>query len=376
MEVRIMKKLTFRRSLTLAGAALMLVGCLTVRPLTASAVTVKEGSSAVVTADKLYIRSGPGTNYAIRGSLTNGYKVEVLEVSGNWARTPDGWLCTDYLSISGAAGVTKGSKVKVTADYLNIRQGAGTSYARVGRLTRGTEVEILDVKDGWGKMKDGWISLQFVATINGGSGSNSGSGSASTGFAKGDTVYISADRLNIRSGPSTGYNKVGYLTNGYKVQLLEIQNGWGRISEGWISLNFVRKGGSSNGSVSAGNTVVVTADRLNIRQGAGTDYARVGSLNQGVKVDILEVKGNWGKIRQGWISLTYVRPVSGQAASFQEGDRVVVTASSLNIRSGAGTNYARRGSLTSGYSVPLLEVNGSWGRIGEGWICLNYVRKA
>ena len=369
-----MKKLTFRRSLTLAGAALMLAGCLTMHPLTASAVTVKEGSSAVVTADKLYIRSGPGTNHAIRGSLTNGYKVEVLEVSGSWARTSDGWLCTDYLSISGAAGVTKGSKVRVTADYLNIRQGPGTGYARVGRLTRGTQVEILEVKDGWGKMKDGWISLQYVTTQTG--GSSSGSGSVTTGFAEGDTVYITADRLNIRSGPSTTYNKVGFLTNGYKVKLLEIQNGWGRISEGWISLNFVRKGGSSNGSVSAGNTVVVTADRLNIRQGAGTGYARVGSLTQGAKVDILEVNGNWGKIKQGWISLTYVRPVSGAASSFQEGDRVVVTATSLNIRSGAGTNYARRGSLTSGYSVPLLEVNGSWGRIGEGWICLDFVRKA
>ena len=101
-----MKKLTFRRTVSLAGAALMLAGCLMVHtPLRVSAVTVKEGSSAVVTADKLFIRSGPGTNYNPLGSLTNGYRVEVLEVNGNWARIAEGWICADYLNISGAAGV-------------------------------------------------------------------------------------------------------------------------------------------------------------------------------------------------------------------------------------------------------------------------------
>ena len=55
---------------------------------------------------------------------------------------------------------------------------------------------------------------------------------------------------------------------------------------------------------------------------------------------------------------------------------MVVTASSLNIRAGAGTNYARRGSLANGYTVTLLEVKGSWGRISDGWISLNFVRKA
>ena len=213
-----MKQNTFRRSLSMAGAALMLAGCLSVsmfrNPLVASAVTVKEGSSAVVAADKLFIRSGPGTNYSSLGFLTNGYKVEVLEVKDNWARISEGWICTDFLNISGGAGVTKGSTVKVTADNLNIRQGAGTDYARVGRLSRGTQVEILDVKDGWGKMKDGWICLKYVTTVGSSSGS---SNSGSTGFAENDTVYISADRLNIRSGPGTNYNKVGSLTNGYSV---------------------------------------------------------------------------------------------------------------------------------------------------------------
>ena len=390
-----MKKNTFRRSLGLAGAALMLTGCLIMRPLTASAVTVKEGSTAVVTADKLFIRSGPGTNYAIRGSLTNGYKVEVLEVSGNWARTSDGWLSTDYLSISGAAGVTTGSKVRVTADYLNIRQGAGTGYARVGRLTRGTQVEILDVKDGWGKMKDGWISLQYVTTVGGGSGSSSGTSSGSNAsFAQGDTVYISADRLNIRSGPGTNYNTSGVLSNGTRVYLLETRDGWGRIDTGWISLDYLRSApgssvpsgtvpsGSTQSSgsyVTKGTTVRVTSNQLNIRKGPGTGYNKVGTLYNGNTAEVLEVQGSWGRINQGWICLDYTTGLTAASSSnsyrnISTGSRVQVTADSLQIRKGPGANYTAIGALSNGYRATILDVQNGWGKIDTGWISLDYVR--
>ena len=51
----------------------------------------------------------------------------------------------------------------------------------------------------------------------------------------------------------------------------------------------------------------------------------------------------------------------------------------LNVRSGAGTNYTKVGTLASGTAVTITEtknVNGvSWGLIGTNrWICMTYVK--
>ena len=55
-----------------------------------------------------------------------------------------------------------------------------------------------------------------------------------------------------------------------------------------------------------------------------------------------------------------------------------VTGNGLNIRSGAGTDYNIVGSLSKGDNVTILETvtigTSKWGRINQGWICLDYVR--
>lgn len=41
----------------------------------------------------------------------------------------------------------------------------------------------------------------------------------------------------------------------------------------------------------------VTADTLNVREGAGTDFDRIGQLNKGTKVEVVKVGEYWDKIK-------------------------------------------------------------------------------
>ena len=55
----------------------------------------------------------------------------------------------------------------VTANSLNVRSGASTSYSVVGKLTKGETVEILSSNDGWYKVqyddnKTGWSSGKYI----------------------------------------------------------------------------------------------------------------------------------------------------------------------------------------------------------------------
>ncbi len=316
-----------RRTLCITGSAVMLAGLLSGYTFKDASVpaapaysvsrpssdNITAGATCVVTASSLNIRSGPGEYYANRGRLTNGYSVKILEVDGRWGRMEDGWICLDYVRMtsqgSGSGTTTNDpSKIQagqtgtVTATSLNIRSGPGTNYSSRGSLTKGYKVKILEVKDGWGRTNDGWVSLKYI----------SGSGSSSS-FSSGSTVQVTADWLNVRQGAGTGYAKVKHLTRGDKVTLLEVNGNWGRYSDGWISLNYVKyvSSGSTttnNSKISEGDTVKVTADALRIRKGAGTNYPEIGVLYEGRTVKILEIINGWGRIENGgWISLNYVK---------------------------------------------------------------------
>jgi hypothetical protein len=82
-----------------------------------------------------------------------------------------------FLSVVGAASAPATSAfspylVKVTADELNIRKGAGTNTAIVGSITDHGVYTIVGEADGqgatkWGKLKSGagWISLDYVKRV-------------------------------------------------------------------------------------------------------------------------------------------------------------------------------------------------------------------
>ncbi|WP_342563126.1 N-acetylmuramoyl-L-alanine amidase [Paenibacillus sp. FSL R7-0345] len=86
--------------------------------VTASSVSLVKSSgstAATVTADSLRIRGGPGTGYAVVGSLKANDKVTILTRENGWARIRTsagevGWVSAQYLSSGGSSsGVTTAS---------------------------------------------------------------------------------------------------------------------------------------------------------------------------------------------------------------------------------------------------------------------------
>ena len=57
-------------------------------------------------------------------------------------------------------------KVKVTATALNVRQGPGIGYKKIGLLSNGERLTIIDENGLWGKIEgSGWISLKYTNRI-------------------------------------------------------------------------------------------------------------------------------------------------------------------------------------------------------------------
>ena len=271
----------------------------------------------------------------------------------------------------------------VTATNLRIRSGAGTGNRQVGSLRKGSRVEILEqtTVDGnpWGRTEKGWICLTYVKLNESADSDN-------------DTVHgvVTATKLNVRSGAGVSFSRVGSLPKGTKIGILEKKTvgrtPWGRTEKGWVSLDYVKldgsaesgsqkPNGSSHSSVIASGSV--TASSLHVRATAGTSGKEVKSLRKGTRVHIQEVTvvggEPWGRISDGWICLRYVRLNSGSIPTAK-----MVSASNLNIRSGAGTGNSKFGAYTKGTAVVVLDkqtIGGNtWGRTDRGWISLKYTK--
>ena len=133
----------------------------------------------------------------------------------------------------------------ITASALNIRTGAGTNYSKITMAYKGDTVEILSSSNGWYNVrlsngKTGWASGDYIVK-----GSSSNSTQVSNGKAK-----VTASSLNVRKGPSTSYSKVGSLSNGQIVDILEKSGTWTKIKTsggliGWVSNTYLTSNISS-----------------------------------------------------------------------------------------------------------------------------------
>ncbi len=119
-----------------------------------------------------------------------------------------------------------------------------------------------------------------------------------------------------------------------------------------------------------------TRDVVNLRQGPGTSYEKVGSVPGNTTIQIIGESGEWYLTRRNgrevfiasWLTydLPTATPVVRRTStptinvrSFSSPQRKY-THSALNLRSGPGTSYRRIGALGAGASLQVLGQSGDW----------------
>ncbi len=216
-----------------------------------------------------------------------------------------------------------------------------------------------------------------------------GAASAAAGSAT-----VTADKLRLRAAASTSSAILAAAPKGASITLLGAEeNGWYKVSYknvvGYMSAQWLKvtqaytpaaeepaeePAGDAAGETDAAKAPevtsaaapapVVTAGTLNVRSAPSTDAERVGTLKKGDEVVISETLDGWYLITAGdltgyvsaeYISLDGTVPEAG-----------MVLASSLNVRTGAGTSYSRIGSLKIGSTVTVLGKSGDWYQISTG----------
>ena len=222
-------------------------------------------------------------------------------------------------------------------------------------------------------------------------------------FASIGTATVTADSLRLRSEASTNSSTLAQAPKGSTVTVEEdAGNGWfmvtyggrtGYMSGEWLTVTLAGVAAAPAVPVDTDSavpapigTAVVTAGSLRLRSEAGTGSSTLAQAPKGATVTVEEDAGNgWYKVtydgRTGymsgeWLTITFDDGTVLPAAQGTEAEqtRGLITTGALNIRSGAGTDYDKVGTLRAGTVVDIeADLGNGWYQIASGYICADYV---
>ena len=401
--------------------------------------TTKITGKVTLSSGTLNVRSGAGTGNKVVSYYNNGASVTILEQktvgSTVWGRTDKGWISLDYVKLDATTGSTDtntgntdnntgstdnntGSTDNNTGNTDNNTGNTDNNTGNTNNNTGNTDNNTGNTGNNTGNTDNNTGSTDNNTDNNTGStdnntgstdnntNSNTNTGNNTTTVITGK-IKVSSGYLNVRKDATTNSDVVGRLYPGSAVVIYEKKTvgsmTWGRISNGWVCMDYVAVSSETTTSKKVSGTVTTDGSTLRVRSGAGISYTIADYLPNGTRVEILEqktVNGSvWGRISKGWIMMGYVKldgtdnstgntnsgstnnsgnaSNTGSTTTTKTGT-VTLQSQTLNVRAGAGTNYNVVSYLVNGAKVTILEtkdVNGvTWGRISNGWVCMDYIK--
>ncbi len=338
-------------------------------------------ATATVVTGQLNVRSGPGLEYGVLTTLSQGNVVNLLgrNVDSTWA----------YIQTATAVV----GWVNAGSDYI-------TPSVAISSLPVVTPATATPTATG--------------TTTPTPTATNTPTPTATAVPISGAYATIATGALNVRSGPSLAYNAVTMVYQGNVVSLIgrNANSTWAKIrlsngTEGWVnaastyitpnvaisSLPVVTGAGEPASSA----TALVATGALNVRSGPGVTYSVVTVASQGQTVQMLGRNANssWVKIRlsngtEGWVNAysDYITPsVAVSSLPFADSPAApeppvpVAPGAVLSLRSGPGFSYPVTGSVYQGLQVTAIGRNAAntWLKVRlsdgqEGWIGAQYVQ--
>ena len=342
-----------------------------------------------------------------------------IKYSGN----KTGWITSQFARKTETAAEQPATtkQVQITATPVNVRSGAGTNYKKLGKTTKGkTYAYLASKKDSSGRV---WYQIQYTAKTKGwvmgslsklvGETATANPVKAYEGTYQCDraTITVKASgksdaKMTVTWGSSAWENSVWEMSGMFDSSVYRVDYGNGirtdyayndngsvsskrvayKNSTGRIQFNDTKtlvwrdENEPEHGEMtftkisstvtepeqpaSAAKKVQITASPVNVRSGAGTNYKKLGKTSKGKTYTYLASKKDssgrvWYQIQytsktKGWVMGSLAKLVGGNQQPAVTDKQVQITATPVNVRSGAGTNYKKLGKTSKGKTYAYL----------------------
>ena len=320
-------------------------------PMNAFAAGEVKYGLAYVNATELRLRSEASTSSKILDTAYTAEVVVVISKQGDWYKViynlQTGYMHEDYLIVKTSANAELGYG-KFNANSVNVRSGAGTSNASVGKGSRGDTAYILGIKDGWYKVifgdKIGYVRSDYL-DLTEVPYENRDSKKDPMFFIKGESTGIEPSAAALKGTAEVPKNEPAETPKDEPAETPKEE-----VKEENIPSTGVKLG-----------IAFVTGSGLRLRSKASTGSSIVDSASKNEVVVVLAKEGDWYKVNYdlqvGYMHSDYLNFQKNGNAELGYGK---FNTDGVNVRSGAGTSNS---SVTKGYKGEKAYIIG----IKDGW---------
>ena len=349
----------------------------------------------VVGTAALNVRSGPGTQYSMIGSLPMGERVYITAESGAWYLISSsdlslkGYVSKSYISStpSGTTPTTPPYPIGTTAyvnnpagtRFLNLREYPSYDSNVLGIYYNGDVCTVLSRQsDGWvyvsitkgGVQRYGYFRGEYLSSVpvTPDSGSSIGSATVNTWLNGGN-----GRTLNLRQEPATYASIIARIPNGSKVTVYQRGHIWWQVAYGglvgYVDSGFLNESGSNPQPSYNTNAYVRTGNggKLNLREQANATARVLGQYENGTGVYVIQRGATWCYVQvngQYGYMMTQYLSISGGSST-----KTVMNPNGgtyVNLRTSPDkNNYNVYKQVPVGATVSIL----TW---GQEWSLINY----
>ena len=196
---------------------------------------------AVITTDKLNIRSEPSEDAQVLEQALKNERYSIVSEQDGWIQISEGYISADYVDVRYALNEARKLDLRTMVlnmydnlgisnvnNYLNIRVAPKEDAKIIGKMTSKSGGEILETTEdgGWYKIKSGpvtgYVKSEFILT---------GEAAKQEALQVAQLMAIvSTDRLNARTEPNTDAPIWTQISNSERYSVMSQQDGWVQIA--------------------------------------------------------------------------------------------------------------------------------------------------
>lgn len=327
----------------------------------------KLGENQYYLMNNLNMRKGPGTDYISTGTLKQGTLVTPLEYSQDklWVKIKYNnqyvWVCAKYIKIvqdNNDVDIKPGSYK--TKERLNLRKGPSTDNVIILTMPKGSQVEVIDTSNDnkWAKVsyknEIGWVNATYIEKMT--------SQEEDNNYKYED--YITTSPVNVRTGPSSNYKKIGALSKGIILKPIAFDKygDWIKFNfngnEGWVCKSYLKK--VSDIDNSNNDNILYTSANVNFRTSPSINSSKICTIPKNSKLSVLSYNSSktWAQVKYnnklGWVSTNYL--TSKITQDYKWGN----TIARVNLRDLPSLDGNKLLTMPSGSSIKIYEETNGW----------------
>lgn len=262
------------------------------------------------------------------------------------------------------------NEVTVNVSSLKVRSGPGLTYDTIGVVSRNDKLVVVDKENDWLQIKfgstTGWVASWYT--------------SSEAVEMTNKQVVSKANRLNVRTEPSTSSAVIGQLNEGDQTPAYKSEGEWIEIDfqgrKGWVNAAYITIAEhSANEMTNTENPTserlfVVSVDILNVRAKADLSSKQIGQVTKGTQFEVLDTNHNWVKVqldngKTGWLYSFYgtFSNESQSTTTSESTNTITILYNGTNLRSDSTTNSAVVKRADAGDTFEVSDKVNDWYKI-------------